>query len=324
MHCPHCRAPIREGMISCENCHAPIHITGPQPANVQRHPHSTGPNPPALRTPLDRPGRVSDSLNAAHSRASYRSTIQGQGDVANASPTSRAASDHASLHELDPDELMPLNEADYLSSTPLAEEATAIKASPYQEVAPQGEMSTQGAIKTQIVAMDQQADRHTRIVDLSVPAHVKKAVRDRDRGDLDEDDLTLFDELVISIKQNYRRLHLLDRYTTLTILGLFIASFLPWRRVPLYGLISGIEDLGAISLLAALVSLGLIYWRTVKRRVIGFVLPLQFISISLGAFGPIYRFITDPKSLYFGAYLTVGLVAFALVLSFIRLIRIQT
>jgi len=176
----------------------------------------------------------------------------------------------------------------------------------------------QASIHTSIVNADPEIDRHTRIVDVSIPGVVRKAARQQNvpsarkpgRGQpvVEAESLSeSIDQLGQSARMVYARMHRVDRIGLVFTFVSFVAAFLPWRHVLGEGLVSGIEGLGAASAGGALLIGVCIYIRTAKRRLAGLVLLLQLILAAGVVAVPVYLFFYQP-----GLDFHVGLYAAAL------------
>lgn len=190
---------------------------------------------------------------------------------------------------------------------------------------PQGE----AGIHTRIVELDPEGDRHTRIVDVSVPAMVRRAARERvaeARGGLQEDEAppTLIEDMMTGLRHFYLRMHRLDRWTA-WLLGLcFIGAFLPWRRVLGLGLVSGIEGYGGISAGASALAFTFLYLRTERRRLAGLMISLQLLAVIGIAGAPIFLVLgRTGQHFAFGFFMTGLGAGIALLLSLARLTRIN-
>ncbi|MCA9665636.1 MAG: hypothetical protein KC503_08605 [Myxococcales bacterium] len=160
----------------------------------------------------------------------------------------------------------------------------------------------QAAIGTRIVTLDPEIERGTKIVDVSVPAVVRRAQRERERqlaaaeaGEsvaraqaADAGPVSPMDELGLRARHFYARLHRLDRWTTWVLIIGVISSFLPWMRMRGVGLVSGIEGIGAASGGAALIALGLLYQRAARRRLAALLLFVQMVLAALVGMVPVY------------------------------------
>ena len=189
-----------------------------------------------------------------------------------------------------------------------AQEATpAPEAEPEPELEPEPEparpaFGVQAAIATHIVDTDPEKDRNTRIVDVSVPAMVRRAKQDQPppalptrkaRDDAPKRNEPL-EDLARKIRLFYARMHRVDRLTFWINLVTFVSAFLPWRSVLGRGLVSGIEGLGGASAGAALVVGLCIYSRTARRRLAGLVLLVQLSAAVAIVAVPVYLFFYHP------------------------------
>jgi hypothetical protein len=156
----------------------------------------------------------------------------------------------------------------------------------------------QANIATHIVDTDPEKDRNTKIVDVSVPAMVRRAKQDKPQeplptrkahGDAPKSAEPL-EDLSKKVRLFYARMHRVDRLTFWITLLTFISAFLPWRNVLGRGLVSGIEGLGGASAGGALLVGLCIYSRTVRRRLAGLVLFLQLIAAAAIVAAPVYIF----------------------------------
>lgn len=186
----------------------------------------------------------------------------------------------------------------------------------------------QANIATNIVDVDPEKDRHTRIVEVSVPAVVRRAASTpvasapQDRGKKAQDaalDRSI-EDLGDSIRLFYARMHRIDRITFWAAVLTFIAAFLPWRDALGEGLLSGIEELGGISAGCSALVILCIYGRTARRRLAGLVLLAQLIVASGAVAVPVYQFFYQPGlEFQIGLYATALLGGAVIVLTFMRL-----
>ncbi len=184
----------------------------------------------------------------------------------------------------------------------------------------------QGAIATRIVDLDPEGGRQTRIVDVNVPAVVRRAARERaQENDRDESPASLIEESLTSLRHFYMRMHRFDRWTCWLLLAAFVSAFMPWQRLRGVGLVSGLEGLGWGSIVASLVAFGCLYWRMERRRLSGLLITLQMLFVAGVAGAPLLRLLyrTPGIGLVFGVYTTLGFAALALVFTFLRLTRIN-
>lgn len=188
----------------------------------------------------------------------------------------------------------------------------------------------QAQIKTQIAPPDPQQERHTRIVDVSVPAVVRKVARQEEmaaksglksrKREVDQEIGTGIEDLYEAVKLFYARMHRLDRITLWVAMATLVASFLPWSYTLGDGLMAGIQEFGIISAGATLVILFCLWARTAKRRLAGLLLALQVFSSAIVMAAPIYRIISASKvDFKFGLYLATLGGAVTAVLTLLRL-----
>ena len=195
---------------------------------------------------------------------------------------------------------------------------------------------------TQVVKIDPQSERGTRIVDINLPPMVKKARQSmarptpgghgqtfrKKRGalELDESEVSRgMDEFAASMKLFYKRLHRFDRWTVWVLALGFIGAFLPWRYELGTGLIAGIQGLyGILCAVMSVVTLGVIYLRTARRRLAGVMLLVQVLTSTLLASIPLYRYFSS-EVLTFKYGIGISAVASLLVvaLTLARLTRIN-
>jgi hypothetical protein len=188
--------------------------------------------------------------------------------------------------------------------------------------------SRQEVIGTQIVTIDPQLERQTRIVEVAVPPMVRRAVREKERaaaaGAHEEQQGGLLDDFGIDARHFYLRMHRLDRLTSWLLALAFLFSFLPWQRVTGVGWVSGVEGFGSLSAGLALIAFGCIYWRTVRRRLAGALMTLQLLVIAgVGAIPMVWFLTNRDLQLSFGSYGTVLAAAIAVLLSLARLTRLS-
>jgi len=184
------------------------------------------------------------------------------------------------------------------------------------------------ALATRVVALDREGERATRLVDVEVPALVKRAGRQRE-GQLGgpaptaAGELVLLGELPAWIGGVRRQLHPRDR-TTLGALGLcFLGGFVPWYHVRVEGLLAGVEGLGLLSVAQALLAVGLLVGRTLRRRWALELLVAQTVLIAGAIAVPVYELLRGALGAwYLGAGLTVAAGGVALGFSLARLSRL--
>ncbi|MBK6849160.1 MAG: hypothetical protein IPG96_17060 [Proteobacteria bacterium] len=184
------------------------------------------------------------------------------------------------------------------------------------------------ALATRVVTLDREGERATRLVDVEVPAMVKRAGRQRE-GQLGgpaptaAGELVLLGELPAWIGGVRRQLHPRDR-TTLWALGVcFLGGFVPWYHVRVEGLLAGVEGLGLLSAAQALLAVGLLVGRTLRRRWALELLVAQTVLIAGAIAVPVYELLRGALGAwYLGAGLTVAAGGVALGFSLARLSRL--
>lgn len=201
---------------------------------------------------------------------------------------------------------------------PAAHHTGPVQPAPFHtsEPAPAPE-SSQAAVHTRIVTLDPEQERGTRIVDVSVPQVARRAGKpdpQQRRGASDQSAAGLsggVDDLFVSMKLGYARMHRIDRVTTWVGFFALVAAFLPWRYELGEGLIAGIQGLGAGAAAAFAVVLFCVFARTARRRLTGLLLALQVLAAGGGTVVPVFVFLFHTgTSARFGLYLTaVGGVA---------------
>lgn len=184
-------------------------------------------------------------------------------------------------------------------------------------------------IATRLLEEDPQSARETRIIDVSVPAVVKRSGRLRGAeasrspaGDREASLAGPLEDVVDGVRQAYARLHRLDRLTVWVLFGCFLAAFLPWRHVRGVGLVSGIETAGAVSAGCAAAALLWIYRRTVHRRRAALYVLLQLLFAAGTGAGALHGFIAGEGSVAAGLLAVLGGAAFAVLLTLLRLLRL--
>jgi hypothetical protein len=188
----------------------------------------------------------------------------------------------------------------------------------------------QAQIATQIAPPDPQQERHTRIVDVSVPAVVRKAAKQEEMAAeqglkskkrvVDQEIGTGIEDLYEAVKLFYARMHRLDRITLWVALATLVASFLPWSYTLGDGLMAGIQEFGIVSAVATLLILFCLWARTAKRRLAGLLLAVQVFSSAVVIAAPIYRIISASKvDFKLGLFLAVLGGAVTAVLTLLRL-----
>jgi len=187
----------------------------------------------------------------------------------------------------------------------------------------------QASIATKMVDADPEKDRHTRIVEVSVPAVVRRAASTPaasappDRTKKASQDAALdrsIEDLGDSIRLFYLRMHRIDRIAFWASVLTFVSAFLPWRNALGEGLLSGIEELGGISAGCSALVILCIYARTARRRLAGLVLLCQLILASGAVAVPVYQFFYQAGlEFQIGLYATAVLGGAVIVLTFMRL-----
>ncbi len=193
------------------------------------------------------------------------------------------------------------------------------------------ESAEQGAIATRIVSLDPEGDRHTRIVDVSVPAMVRRRLRERDGGgaglgdDGVEETRSLFDEVWRGLRLFYLRMHSFDRWTTWMLLVALLGVFLPWERQRGLGLVSGIEGFGGVSIFAVVAAFASLYGRTERRRLGGLLIMVQLLMVAGVSAVPVFLVINGAGEHHYvaGLYTTILSGGLALLFTFARLTRLS-
>lgn len=197
---------------------------------------------------------------------------------------------------------------------------------------------------TQIVDMDPEKGRGTRVVEVSLPPMVKKRARARERSrgastqgqglsaaqknlalELDESGVSrTIDELISDLRLFYARLHRFDRWTVWILCAAFVASFLPWLSKLSYGLTAGIQDYGLATAPLAGVSLVLMYLRTARRRLTLSLLLLQLMTVAGVGGVVVWRYISAVDIQFtFGIYLTALFAALGVLTTLLRIARVN-
>jgi hypothetical protein len=190
----------------------------------------------------------------------------------------------------------------------------------------------QAQIATHIASGDPEAHRNTRIVEVSVPAVVRRAARAQAPAPVAKKPAQQpgatsaasinksIDEAGEGIRLFYARMHRVDRWAFWITMVSFVAAFLPWRYVLGEGLRSGIEGFGVASAGAAAVVVLCIYARTARRRLTGLVLLLQLVAAAGMTAVPVYCFFSEPGlAFHAGLYLTAIGGAATIILTFTRM-----
>lgn len=207
----------------------------------------------------------------------------------------------------------------------------------------EGASGDQARLATRVVSLDPEAQRGTRIVEISLPKIVKKAARERAsepspssssaqrsgrKGALSLDESGVsrgLDETLATLKLFYARLGAMDRAALWLLCAVFLASFLPWLRVPSYGLTAGIQDYGLLTAPLAVLTVLCIYARTMRRRLTFVFLLLQLLGAAALVAVIVYRYISGVDLEFtYGIYLTVLLAALAVLATLARLARFNT
>ncbi|MBK8482279.1 MAG: hypothetical protein IPL40_14110 [Proteobacteria bacterium] len=184
------------------------------------------------------------------------------------------------------------------------------------------------ALATRVVTLDREGERATRIVEVEVPAMVKRSMRQREREEgagppAAPRELVLLGELPAWFGGVRRQLHARDRATLWALGGCFLGAFLPWYYVRVEGLRAGVEGLGWISAALALLAVVLLVARTLRRRWALELLLAQTVLIAGAVALPTYEGIRGALGAYYlGAGLTIGAGLAALIFSLARLRRL--
>jgi len=187
-------------------------------------------------------------------------------------------------------------------------------------------LSSTGAPATRLVTVDPQVQRETRMVEVSVPAAVRRASRSQRRQQRDEEQADgPIDEAFEAARKIYRRLHAIDRGALWVLLLALVGVFLPWTYVRGEGLVSGVEGVGAAGVCAAVLGLACIYGRAVRRRWGGVLLFLQLICASAIVATPVYVWLVsvDVVKVAWGMGASALCGAIAVLLTLARLTRLN-
>lgn len=159
-------------------------------------------------------------------------------------------------------------------------------------------------------------DRETRIVDVALPAAVRRAKRRKERAVEPERGAeevgSLLDQLQERLDDLYRRMQRLDRLAWWSLLVAALGVFLPWRTPEGAHAEAGIEGVGLLSLASAGVALVCIYGRLRRRRRARSLLALQLLATCLVGVVPAHVIVREGHSaLSFGVVITAlaGVVA---------------
>jgi hypothetical protein len=183
-------------------------------------------------------------------------------------------------------------------------------------------------IATELMPADPEKGRDTRIIDVAVPAMVRRAARERERehereragGESDEP----IGELIADLRRAYRRMHPMDRYSCWALLSGLLAAFLPWRHVAGVGLVSGVEGHGLLSGVAALAALALLYLRLQARAMTFLLLLGQLLASASIAAVPLYELLLGVEGrLVWGMLIAASAGALGVLLTLGRLMRIN-
>jgi hypothetical protein len=213
----------------------------------------------------------------------------------------------------------------------------------------------QADVATRIVTLDPEADRNTRIVDLNLPAVVKKVVKEREhekekvrvrepakegsggadapkrpaafRGIAVEESRVSrgLDEMGESVRVFFSRMHRMDRRTSWALAVAFLGAFLPWSHVRGEGTLAGIQEYGSLAAVASGLAFVCIYLRTARRRLTALVLGGQVLLAAALVAIPIFRILTegDLADLAYGVYITALGGAAVVLLTLARLARMR-
>ena len=194
---------------------------------------------------------------------------------------------------------------------------------------------------TQIVAMDPEKERGTRIVEVPLPPMVKQRARQRvkhkgmEQGlsraqkkralELEESGVSrTIDDMLKDLRLFYARLHRFDRWSLWILCAAFVSSFLPWCRVLSYGLTAGIQDYGLATAPLAGLSIVLIYLRTARRRLTLPLLLLQLLVVSGMGGVVVWRYISAVDiDFTYGIYLTALFAGLGALTSLLRIARVN-
>lgn len=190
--------------------------------------------------------------------------------------------------------------------------------------------SSQAHVATKVVSLDVERERPTRLVEVNVPAVVKRTVRQKARaarrggpGDAqDVEEEPLLDYLQQGLSAYFKSMSPGDRRTFWALVLAALGVFLPWTHVFGQGLVSGVEGYGLAALVPAVVGLGCLHLRLVRRRLRWALMMLQVVASAAVIAVPVYMVVTKTlPGWHVGVIVTVlgGLVA--LPLSLVRAAR---
>ncbi len=349
MRCPNCNAEIADGLQACSRCRAPLAPpAGPAwtDQDTAQNAADDAPTPPHGRLAKGAPPAA---IAAPAAMPPGAPPIPGappvNGGGLEAHPTQAPNTPAPAVQGTPPPAATGLQDQKTPVPAPpvgpgLQDQKTPVPApgaSPFNRPDSSG---GQAGVGTQVVNMDPQTERGTRIVDINLPPMVKKARQKMNRPrlgsqgrtfrrgamDLDESDISRgMDEVLSSLKLFYKRLHRFDRWAVWVIAMAFLGAFFPWQYEKGVGLISGVQTVfGICSASVAFLTFLWIYLRTARRRLATSMLLLQLItSTSLLAL-PLYQiFSTELLEFRFGIYFCTTASAVVVALTLARLTRIN-
>lgn len=173
------------------------------------------------------------------------------------------------------------------------------------------------ALHTRVVALDREGERATRIVEVELPAIVKRSLREREGGapaDRAPAELALLGELPALIARVGRQLHPRDRTTLWALAVTFLGTFLPWYHQRVVGLLAGVEGRGLVSAILVPVAVALLLGRSLRRRWAFGLLLGQTVSIAGVVAVPVYELVRGALGAWYlgaGATMAAGVAALA-------------
>jgi len=205
---------------------------------------------------------------------------------------------------------------------------------------PGASASAQSDIATRIVDIGSHSAQHTRVLEVSVPAVVRRAARARERDDASRRSVdagnagdraeggSILNDLVAQLRLSYRRMSAIDRWTWWALAIGFVGAFSPWWQTQRNGLVAGVQGIGVASAVAAIFAMLCIYGRTAIRRLSGRLIAVQLLSSAVVVVVPVFPLLmgvgpfAGQASLSIGAPLTGAAGLIAVTLGLVRLGRL--
>ena len=199
-----------------------------------------------------------------------------------------------------------------------------------EQASSEPQASSQAHVETKLLSLDVERERPTRLVEINVPAVVRRTVRQKARagrregqqGAQDLEEEPLLDFVQQGLSAYFKSMRPGDRRTFWAFVLAALGVFLPWTHVFGHGLVSGLEGYGLAALLPAMVGLGCLHLRLARRRWRWALMMLQVVASATVIAVPVYLVITKVlPGWHIGVVVTVVGGLAALPLSMVRMGR---